>query len=389
MTLPMKMDTPQSALQTKAPGGDSLDQTVRVFHCSQCGDCCSSWNLPIEWPKAEYLLAQPWVQARLQETNTNIDRVSRKFGRLPLTPSQLCVFLAEDRRCMIHAQEGPEWKPDECKRFPFATAHHADGRITYDVSASCKTVTENLLAEFLPVVPQPDSSLPEVFPDQYDVIPQKIQKSSGWFSNKLSWDGYFLYREQLKTVFQQPEIPTLVALKQAQQVWAALPGEGRPLINPFSVNPGWYYWVPFLFLRKIYSTASMGRMLFEKQYLDPKVLGPEEIPFEAPNFAWAEGVSSPCLNGYLYNILRRQALLAYGHSLEGILSLATVGYFLVCWYAWTLARGVGKPKPDEIDLTLAIRLVERYYTGHQPVFVDNFRGIPPLASLHRLLLGQP
>jgi len=52
-----------------------------------------------------------------------------------------CVFLMSDQRCSVHAQLGPEAKPDGCRRFPLGlVATPVGGRITTDHRCPCRTM---------------------------------------------------------------------------------------------------------------------------------------------------------------------------------------------------------------------------------------------------------
>lgn len=52
-----------------------------------------------------------------------------------------CVFLMSDQRCSVHAQRGPEAKPEGCRRFPLGlVATPMGGRITTDHRCPCRTM---------------------------------------------------------------------------------------------------------------------------------------------------------------------------------------------------------------------------------------------------------
>jgi Fe-S-cluster containining protein len=52
-----------------------------------------------------------------------------------------CVFLMSDQRCSIHAQLGPEAKPEGCRRFPLGlAATPVGGRITTEHRCPCRTM---------------------------------------------------------------------------------------------------------------------------------------------------------------------------------------------------------------------------------------------------------
>src|ERR1043166_7534085 len=95
--------------------------TPRVyFECSQCGDCCSSWNIPLEADKARILLDRSWVRERLAATRRALKPMTADLYRISPTDQNMGVFLGEDRRCLVEVREGAALKPKECRRFPFA-----------------------------------------------------------------------------------------------------------------------------------------------------------------------------------------------------------------------------------------------------------------------------
>lgn len=52
-----------------------------------------------------------------------------------------CVFLMADQRCAVHAELGPEAKPDGCRRFPLGlVATPVGGRITTEHRCPCRTM---------------------------------------------------------------------------------------------------------------------------------------------------------------------------------------------------------------------------------------------------------
>jgi Fe-S-cluster containining protein len=54
-----------------------------------------------------------------------------------------CVFLMSDQRCSVHAQLGPDAKPDGCRRFPLGlVATPVGGRITTEHRCPCRTMGE-------------------------------------------------------------------------------------------------------------------------------------------------------------------------------------------------------------------------------------------------------
>ncbi len=52
-----------------------------------------------------------------------------------------CVFLMSDQRCSVHAEHGPDAKPEGCRRFPLGlVATPSGGRITTEHRCPCRTM---------------------------------------------------------------------------------------------------------------------------------------------------------------------------------------------------------------------------------------------------------
>ena len=68
-----------------------------------------------------------------------------------------CVFLMPDMRCSVHAELGPEAKPEGCRRFPLGlVATPSGGRITTDHRCPCRTLGER--PEIVPEAVEPSIS---------------------------------------------------------------------------------------------------------------------------------------------------------------------------------------------------------------------------------------
>lgn len=65
-----------------------------------------------------------------------------------------CVFLMNDQRCSVHAELGPEAKPEGCRRFPLGlVATPTGGRITTEHRCPCRTMGDR--PEILPEAAEP------------------------------------------------------------------------------------------------------------------------------------------------------------------------------------------------------------------------------------------
>ncbi len=357
------------------------------FACSVCGECCSSWNIPIEGDKARMLLERPWVRERLAAARRELVRVTEDLYRLPLTDANVCVFLGEDRRCLIEANEGLALKPQECQRFPFAAVRLPDGTMRHDTSAACKQVAEKLLLAFQPILPRPDDSALPLLEASHERMPQRIY--AGLF-RRIDGADYLRYQQAVRQIYDQTHQPPELLLKQVCRLLPTLP-DG--LEAPSVVKPGkpgfsaWLCrWVTLCFLRKPYGSWSWACLIVGRRYDDPRVFGlPIDLP-QATTPRWDDALNHMA-NAFLFNLLNRKVLLARGGSLESLLAMAGVACMLLRWYAATLAWFSGRERVDLHDAAMAIRLVERYYSGHQPRFLKFFHSRLNGKCLARLLFG--
>lgn len=385
------------------------------FNCKMCGECCSSWNIPIEAGKAKKLLEKPWVQTRLQETNRQLTPITEDTYRIPLTDENVCVFLAEDRRCMVESQEGLALKPHECQRFPFATVSLPDGTTWHETSAACKSISEKLLLAFQPIQPKPsqpeiDSAPPweavtqPLTPEEDDYslsaslepvahFPQRIPVSG---LREMSQAQYQNYQAGLRAIFTNPEWDPQTALRQANELLKQVSrhSQKRPIQPTFKHDVSIIGCFPGLlvklltigFLRKPYRTMSWVNLILGQTYPDPRIFGlPVELA-QIRHIPWNPTFNLR-LNAFLYNLLQRKRMVALGSSLSAHFAMAGVACLLVQWYARALAWMQESREISEQDVSGAIRLVERYYTGHQPRFLEFFASRWRGEGIYWLLFG--
>ncbi|MBY0449245.1 MAG: YkgJ family cysteine cluster protein [Cyanobacteria bacterium] len=340
------------------------------FECSACGECCSSFHLPIEKEKAEILLSKAWVQSLLETWECAIEPVTPTMSRLPLKPDQTCVFLSEEKRCLIHQHEGITLKPEECKRFPFAAIvmppdATGDSNIAFDVSASCKTVAESLLRHFLPIVP-PEGEL---------ITPHELL-----FPHTISMARYNETLSQIKAVLNPDAVtgqntPSFTRLmERLSKIRQTLQSQQLSKKKPF--NSFLFNILARCWLRLPYGSYSRWSLWVGGTVQDPKLFGTvsmsvrdiERIPLDNLSEATLQQLS-----GFVYSLQSRKVLLSYGHSLQDLWVLSVISIALTAWYARALAFLQNRPQPEASDWSLAIRLVERYYSGHQPWFLESIR----------------
>jgi Fe-S-cluster containining protein len=407
------------------------------FDCGQCGECCSSWSIPIEGPKARHLLRQPWVKERLSRLGRILAPIKAvgeaDLYRIPLTDENICVFLADDKRCLVEVNEGSELKPGECRRFPFATVrlpYEAEKRgekterepgekpsqLAYESSAACKHIADKLLLAFTPITPRPDiqkpstakkyqpsASIDEVFDPilNNDILPPLQCPSEIWVHGlrKVSWSLSEEWRAGLKSIFQDEALSPAEALWQAYQNLPkkrqALPSvtmlasdlaKHLPLPHPRlphpTLLPPWKKWLLIIaFLRKPYRTYSAIQLVLGRRYEDPRLFGLPVDLHARRQVRWTSEQDTR-IKAFLYTLLCRRMPLIRGQSLVALWAMAVCAWILLCWYATTLTSlRIDSPEeetPSETlnvsaeEVSLAIRLTERYYTGHQPNFMAWF-----------------
>lgn len=95
------------------------------FRCNEKGCCCAGWNIPFtvaETARVTRDLPEDFRRGLLAGAKPVRDPrdpgrvVGLALPRVP--PDGRCVFLADDKRCEIHATQGPEALPALCQSFP-------------------------------------------------------------------------------------------------------------------------------------------------------------------------------------------------------------------------------------------------------------------------------
>lgn len=354
-----------------------------MFSCVRCADCCGHWNIHLERWKADKLLARDWAVERLKYCGLSLRRVDKQTVQLPLKDDEYCVFLDDEKRCLIEIHEGRALKPDECKRFPFAVGVRADGSIATDASAYCKSIAERYLLEFLPIIPDDTAGLCS---EDHAILPERI-RVGGW----QYWDRveYEQFLTSLHAVFKCNASRPWQALKQLQTMLVGKESFEKAPTIPVLDTPALRaeYWLTRLFLRKWFGYYGLWRMVVHGEFTDRAILSCPVILSAVESVAWPTAVN-PWLSAYAHNVMQRQMLFTkeYVYSLHQLLSLACVGCLLVRFYAKAFACLDSRPLVEPADVTRAVRLVERYYTGHQPLFLSMLRHLPGIGMLHRLIL---
>jgi Fe-S-cluster containining protein len=121
------------------------------YQCTGCGDCCRGWSVPLlpgEGDRFRTLAAALIPVERLKGAihgaragGVAVEALGGAGGR--------CAALADDDRCVVHAEHGGDAKPLACRLFPF-TFVATPSEVRVSLSFACPAVIDGegpLLAE--------------------------------------------------------------------------------------------------------------------------------------------------------------------------------------------------------------------------------------------------
>ncbi|MCA9536176.1 MAG: YkgJ family cysteine cluster protein [Myxococcales bacterium] len=127
-----------------------------------------------------------------------------------------CVFLEADLRCRIHADHGPEQKPEGCRRFPIGlTATPYGGRVTTEHRCPCRTLGDRPPLE-------PAMAAPALCDDDGHLFEDRRVKRV-----RLTRKGKKVSFEQWLEV----ERPLLAELQKGKAPWSVLPAQPFPRLK--------------------------------------------------------------------------------------------------------------------------------------------------------------
>jgi Fe-S-cluster containining protein len=359
------------------------------FECSTCGQCCSQWRVPIDAKRADYLRQQVWVQDRLKETGLSFLPAEQGGYRLPLTHENTCVFFdTATHYCLIQQHEGPEAKPTDCQRFPFAAVTVAGQSPAFEVTAACSQVSKSLLFAYgqheAPIGLDAKACLDHAEAMKAHGIPVKTvahyPPPFQWMG-RWPWEKLTAWSDGLRDALLNPkaEIQSSEALLMMAKKRLDFSRLDSPILSsPFSVvHRKWLLTLePLLvacFARKPYGIHTTWAFLSQGTYRDSELLGSSATlelkqVWQTPWPQTAEGnrAGEARLRAFTFLLLTRKLPLAYGQSLYTQLSTAFVGLVLTRFYARCFAALCQEPSVQDSHVQMAIRVVERYHTGHAP-----------------------
>jgi Fe-S-cluster containining protein len=415
-----------------------LEQTLQEakplsFQCSGCGKCCTLWQVGIDKTRGEHLLKQAWVQQRLadfelafitdNETQGYVvpHRKVEALSPLASNTQKACVFLNEKQQCLIQLNEGMSAKPLDCQSYPFAATGAATGAatvaatgaantkqtdnaplaLTYEVTASCLSVAERLLVQFQPIVPDvaEAAALQETLKGKQakKLAWQQLKRVRLWptpveWWQPMLWSEWERRMQALHTVFQQEEDLTPWQALALAKAWLLHPKANQSDLPPLlskakglgEPSKPWRYVLERLCLRLPFGLYSLGQLLWGQAYFDAAAFGASATGLAwrlLPTLTWPQASElrrqqNKQLRAFLLLLLRRRVAMANHQAWLAQWSMAVAALVLVEWYAKAFCLQSGEQQVQATHLTAAIRLVERFYTGHQPRWLALFRYHP-------------
>jgi Fe-S-cluster containining protein len=196
------------------------------FTCTMCGSCCGGHNVgPV---MGDVIAGLADKMADLEAATQTAKGLFFSLGGHPdddrpadVEDSQVlchasrgsCIFLADDRKCRIHAAYGGDAKPRACRIFPYALTATPDG-IAVTIQRECRGFPEaragKRLADDMPAIRK-----------VLALVPQRTQTRNIVrldAATPLTWPQYTALELQLHDIVDldaASEIATLLALRNA------------------------------------------------------------------------------------------------------------------------------------------------------------------------------
>mgnify|MGYP001819563742 CR=1 FL=1 len=124
-----------------------------------------------------------------------------------------CVFLMADQRCSVHAERGPDAKPDGCRRFPLGlVATPSGGRITTEHRCPCRTMGDRPdidPAQVEPSITERGRLVADRHVKRVPLTAKKQVKFDEWEPIEADYLGRFRGRQALRDVLDAEPFPAL------------------------------------------------------------------------------------------------------------------------------------------------------------------------------------
>ncbi|MEW5820744.1 MAG: hypothetical protein AB1782_11175 [Cyanobacteriota bacterium] len=143
------------------------------FSCSNCPDiCCKSFSIKVDKSYRNRLIELEEIKEILKSKNKEFHKTDNNNYYLPseyVSCENRCIFLHNEKHCIIHRNYGYENKPLDCMTYPFSLYLDANENVHIEVSYKCKSIIENYGANLEDIKDQITSQLinKEYYPEKY------------------------------------------------------------------------------------------------------------------------------------------------------------------------------------------------------------------------------
>jgi Fe-S-cluster containining protein len=347
--------------------------TDERFSCQGCAKCCRAFSIPVSPEQAARLRG-------VKHRHGARDPIREVGGRFLLERVDgACGFLEADGRCAVHAQLGPEAKPDPCRSFPFTAAEDAAGTWYARASFTCPTIVKGEGA----------SGEELAASVRRDVSPVRLPATVRLGRHALAPEVYDRLEATISTLIEHgPDLPRALATAGAL-AWKLARGadpaadmealtsppaleelarEARPFDRARDAR---MLLAPFLLMSAPPEQTRVSRALHAVRLLlgagrfrNAACAG--DVPLaEHARVRWSADLEAPggLLRRYVLHLFRSRMFLV-DHPVEMALTLLAAAYALVRWSARGNATLAGRDRATLDDVALAVPATDLTHFAH-------------------------
>ncbi|MFT7621730.1 MAG: Fe-S-cluster containining protein [Myxococcota bacterium] len=161
--------------------------------CQACGSCCSATDVgPIPDDVAAAILEHDWrEEIPALKANEDVFRHEGPAGeiRLMAMRDDQCVFLGQDKLCLVHKTLGVDKKPTPCRQFPFVFARTGD-QLAVSLSTECRAWWKARQAASPPSEDEPELRTLLSIGAPVHEVPPRLRLDSGLLLARSDWLGF-------------------------------------------------------------------------------------------------------------------------------------------------------------------------------------------------------
>jgi Fe-S-cluster containining protein len=360
-------------------------QENQKYVCIECGACCQNWRIKVTAEEEKNIGATDWaaLSPELAKQVPLVENLATK------TIDRRCVFLQEDKKCLIHAHLGYQAKPGTCRQFPlWVTETPEEKRVT--ASFFCPAVAENR-GDLL-------SDSPELSGDRLSGFISRVLKPKVGLIGELAveWSEFAALEEELQNFLNaedlsvpqrvfalyhrshetgrarlnQREVAPVDDSRRAALAQTGVPekfkaGLVRALFLSFmeEANRADYEHsrtsFTWSFVTKIIRTAfGWGRINVPSLNLDVSSVEVGKIILD-----WGNPELAELMIRYFRTLVFRRQIFSDQGAFRGS-CLMLVAFSLIIWYARACALQNQRSAVAIADLRHAVALVEKFFVQH-------------------------